>query len=282
MRNFEKTFLKRKSRVIPGFGLSIGITITMLSLVVLIPLFSVFLLLSDSTFSDFLRVITEKQTVAAYMVSLSCSAIAAVVNVVFGILLAWVLTRYQFPMRRVLDGLIELPFALPTAVAGIALTTLYSEQGWIGKLFAKIGVEISYSKIGIVIAMIFIGIPFVVRSIQPVLEKLDPQYEEAAQALGASRSYTFFKVVFPEILPAALTGFGLAFARSIGEYGSVVFIAGNIPYETQIIPLIIMNKLEQFNYPAATSIAFIMVVFAFLLLFGINLIQARIQKIARG
>lgn len=282
MDNFEKTFIKRKSRVIPGFGLSIGITITMLSLVVLIPLFSVFLLLSDSTFSDFLRVITDKQTVAAYKVSLSCAAIAAVVNVVFGILLAWILTRYQFPMRRILDGLIELPFALPTAVAGIALTTLYSEQGWIGKLFAKIGVEIAYSKSGIVIAMIFIGIPFVVRSIQPVLEKLDPQYEEAAQALGASRSRTFFKVVLPEILPAALTGFGLAFARSVGEYGSVVFIAGNIPYETQIVPLMIMNKLEQFNYPAATSIAFVMVVFAFLLLFGINLIQARIQKIARG
>lgn len=282
MHNFEKPILKRKSRVIPGFGLSIGITITMLSLVVLIPLFSVFLLLSDSTFSDFMRVITDKQTVAAYKVSLSCAAIAAVVNVVFGILLAWILTRYQFPMRRILDGLIELPFALPTAVAGIALTTLYSEQGWIGRLFAKIGVEISYSKIGIMIAMIFIGIPFVVRSIQPVLEKLDPQYEEAAQALGASRSRTFFKVVLPEILPAALTGFGLAFARSIGEYGSVVFIAGNIPYETQIVPLIIMNKLEQFNYPAATSIAIIMVVFAFLLLFGINLIQARIQKIARG
>lgn len=273
---------KQNNSVIPGFGLSMGITVTMLSLIVLIPLFSVFLILSDSTFREFWQVVTDRQTIAAYKVSLSCSAIAAVINVVFGILLAWILTRYKFPLRRVLDGLIELPFALPTAVAGIALTTLYSGEGWIGGLFAKAGIEISYTRIGITIAMIFIGIPFVVRSIQPVLEKLDPQYEEAASALGASRSRIFFKVVLPEILPAALAGFGLAFARSMGEYGSVVFIAGNIPYETQIVPLIIMNKLEQFNYPAATSIALVMVIFAFVLLFVINLIQAQINKIARG
>lgn len=273
---------KQNNSVIPGFGLSMGITVTMLSLIVLIPLFSVFLILSDSTFREFWQVVTDRQTIAAYKVSLSCSAIAAVINVVFGILLAWILTRYKFPLRRVLDGLIELPFALPTAVAGIALTTLYSGEGWIGGWFAKAGIEISYTRIGITIAMIFIGIPFVVRSIQPVLEKLDPQYEEAASALGASRSRTFFKVVLPEILPAALAGFGLAFARSMGEYGSVVFIAGNIPYETQIVPLIIMNKLEQFNYPAATSIALVMVIFAFVLLFVINLIQAQINKIARG
>lgn len=282
MFSLKRQFKKRKNSVIPGFGLSMGVTVTMLGLIVLIPLCSVFLTLSDTSFSEFWSVVTDSQTVSAYIVSFSSAAIAATINVVFGILLAWILTRYQFPMRRVLDGLIELPFALPTAVAGIALTTLYSQEGWIGRLFAKIGVEISYTKIGIVIAMIFIGIPFVVRSIQPVLEKLDPQYEEAASALGASRTRIFFKVVFPEILPAALAGFGLAFARSVGEYGSVVFIAGNIPYETQITPLIIMNKLEQFNYPAATSIALVMVVFAFLLLFGINLIQARINKIARG
>ncbi|WP_073591096.1 sulfate ABC transporter permease subunit CysT [Anaerocolumna xylanovorans] len=272
----------RKNNVIPGFGLSMGITITMLSLIVLLPLFSVLLTLSGTTFNDFWRVVTDEQTVATYKVSLSCAAIATTVNVVFGILLAWILTRYQFPFRRILDGLIELPFALPTAVAGISLTTLYSGKGWIGGWFDKIGIKISYTTVGIVIAMIFIGIPFVVRSIQPVLEKLDPQYEEAALALGASRSRIFFKVVFPEILPAALTGFGLAFARCIGEYGSVVFIAGNIPYKTQITPLIIMNKLEQFNYAAATSIALVMVIFAFILLFGINLLQARINKIARG
>jgi len=273
---------KFKKKVIPGFGLSIGVTITMLSLIVLIPLLSIFITLSGTTLAEFWQVVTDKQTVAAYKVSLSCAAVASIVNVVFGILIAWILTRYKFPFRRVLDGLIELPFALPTAVAGIALTTLYSDQGWLGSFFAKFGIKISYTTIGIVMAMIFIGIPFVVRSIQPVLEKLDPQYEEAAAALGASRSRIFFKVVFPEILPAALAGFGLAFARSIGEYGSVVFIAGNIPYETQITPLIIMNKLEQFNYAAATSIALVMVIFAFILLFGINLLQARINKIARG
>lgn len=278
----KKFFPVRKGTVIPGFGLSMGVTVTMLSLIVLIPLFSVFLTLSGSTFSDFWRVVTDKQTVATYRVSLSCAAIAAVVNAFFGILLAWILTRYQFPLRRVLDGLIELPFALPTSVAGISLTTMYSDKGWIGRWFDRIGVKISYTTTGIVIAMIFIGIPFVVRSIQPVLEKLNPQYEEAALTLGASRARIFRKVVLPEILPAALTGFGLAFARGIGEYGSVVFIAGNIPYQTQITPLIIMNKLEQFNYFAATSIALVMVVFAFLLLFGINSLQARINKIARG
>lgn len=282
MFSLKRLFKRRKGSVIPGFGFSIGITITMLSLIVLIPLISVFLTLSGTTFADFWRVVTDSQTVATYKVSLFCAVIAAVINVVFGILLSWILTRYEFPFRRVMDGLIELPFALPTAVAGIALTTLYSENGWVGGLFNKIGVKIAYTTAGIIIAMIFIGIPFVVRSIQPVLEKLDPQYEEAASVLGASRSRIFFKVVFPEILPAALTGFGLAFARSIGEYGSVVFIAGNIPYKTQITPLIIMNKLEQFNYPAATSIALVMVIFAFILLFGINLLQARINKIAKG
>ncbi len=282
MFSLNKHLKKHNNSVIPGFGISMGVTITMLSLIVLIPLFSVFLILADSSFTEFWKVVTDKQTIAAYKVSLSCAAVAAVINVVFGILLAWILTRYKFPFRRVLDGLIELPFALPTAVAGIALTTLYSPDGWIGRLFAGVGIKISYTRVGIIIAMIFIGIPFVVRSIQPVLEKLDPQYEEAASALGASPSRIFFKVVFPEILPAALAGFGLAFARSIGEYGSVVFIAGNIPYETQIVPLIIMNKLEQFNYPAATSIALVMVIFAFLLLFVINLIQSQINKIARG
>lgn len=273
---------RSKNKIIPGFGLSMGITLTMLSLIVLIPLASVLLILTDITFAEFWQVITDEQTLSAYGVSLICALTAALVNSVFGVLLAWVLTRYQFPLRRVLDGLIELPFALPTAVAGIALTTLYSDKGWIGSWFAQIGIKISYTKIGITLAMIFIGIPFVVRSIQPVLEKLDPQYEEAASVLGAKPLMIFFRVVFPEILPAVLTGFGLAFARSIGEYGSVVFIAGNIPYETQITPLIIMNKLEQFNYPAATSIALVMIVFAFAVLFGINLLQSRINKIARG
>ncbi|MCL1880164.1 MAG: sulfate ABC transporter permease subunit CysT [Actinomycetia bacterium] len=277
-----RIFKRRKNNVIPGFGLSMGITLTMLSLVVLIPLASVLLILSDYTFAQFWQVITDPKTISTYRVSLGCAAIAALINVVFGVLLAWVLTRYKFPGRRILDSLIELPFALPTAVAGIALTTLYSDKGWIGSLFEKIGVKISYTTVGITIALIFIGIPFVVRSIQPVLESLDAGYEEAASILGASKARIFFRVVFPEILPAAMTGFALALARGIGEYGSVVFIAGNIPYETQITPLIIMNFLEQFNYPAATSIALVMIVFSFVVLFGINILQSKVNKVARG
>lgn len=275
-------FKKAGRNVIPGFGLSMGITVTMLSLIVLIPLLSILLNFSGITFKEFLGIVTDKQVVSSYKVSLSCALIAAVINFFFGILLAWILVRYKFPGRRILDGFIELPFALPTAVAGIALTTLYSDKGWIGSIFAQIGVKISYTTIGITIAMIFIGIPFVVRSIQPVLEKLDSQYEEAAMILGARRSHIFFKIIFPEILPAALTGFGLAFARCIGEYGSVVFIAGNIPYQTQITPLMIVSKLEQFNYAAATSIALVMIVFSFVILFTINIVQSRVNKIARG
>ncbi|MDR3239445.1 MAG: sulfate ABC transporter permease subunit CysT [Clostridiales bacterium] len=268
--------------IIPGFGISMGITVSMLSLIVLIPLISVFLNMRGMTFAEFWHVITDKQLVSAYKISLGCSALAASINAVFGVLLAWILTRYQFPGRRLLDGFIELPFALPTAVAGIALTTLYSDKGWVGSLFARAGIKISYTPAGITIAMIFIGIPFVVRSVQPVLEKIDPKCEEAAAMLGAGKSRTFFKVILPEIFPAALTGFGLAFARSIGEYGSVVFIAGNIPYKTQIAPVLIVSKLEQFNYAAATSIALIMILFAFILLFGLNLIQARIVARSGG
>ncbi|MDR1849767.1 MAG: sulfate ABC transporter permease subunit CysT [Zoogloeaceae bacterium] len=273
---------RRKNSVIPGFGLSMGVTLTLLSLIVLIPLASVLLILKNYSLADFWRVITDSQTVATYRVSFTCALIATTVNVVFGVLLAWILTRYRFPGRRIMDGLIELPFALPTAVAGIALTTLYGTHGWIGSLFDKIDIKISYTQIGITLAMIFIGIPFVVRSIQPVLEKLDGQYEEAAAMLGASRIRIFCRIIFPEILPATLAGFGLAFARSIGEYGSVVFIAGNIPYQTQITPLIIMLKLENFDYLAATSIALVMIVFAFVVLFGINILQAKVLRIAGG
>jgi len=280
--NTGRSIRRRRNRVIPGFGLSMGVTLFMLSLIVLIPLASVFVVLSGATPQEIWKAITDPQTVSTYKVSFACAGIASAVNVVFGILLAWIITRYKFPLRRVLDGLIELPFALPTAVAGISLTTLYSDKGWIGGFFAKFGIMISYTTIGITIAMIFIGIPFVVRSIQPVLEKLDPQYDEAASVLGASKARIFFKIIFPEITPAALTGFGLAFARAIGEYGSVVFIAGNIPWKTQITPLIIKSKLEQFNYTAATSIALLMIIFAFCVLFGINTLQARINRIAQG
>lgn len=272
---------RKKNKVIPGFGLSMGITISLLSLIVLIPLFSIVLVLSGTDLREIVATVTDPQVVATYKVSLGCALIAALINSVFGVILAWILVRYEFPGRRILDGLIELPFALPTAVAGISLTTIYSDTGWIGSLFNRIGVKISYTTVGITIALIFIGIPFVVRSIQPVLEKLDVQYEEAAMMLGAGRLRTFFKVIFPEILPALLTGFGLAFARGIGEYGSVVFIAGNIPYQTQITPLIIMNKLEQFNYSGATAIALVMIIFSFVILFSINTLQLKVNKAAK-
>ena len=272
--------IKRKSgkRIIPGFGLSMGITISMLSLIILIPVVSIVICASNLSFREFLEVVTSRAVVSGYKVSFGCAFIAAVVNGIFGMVLAWVLVRYDFPGKRLLDGLIELPFALPTAVAGIALTSLYSNEGWIGRIFSKFGIQIAYTKIGIIIAMIFIGIPFVVRSIQPVLEKLDKQYEEAAAMLGASERRTFFKVIFPEIFPAMLTGFGLALARGIGEYGSVVFIAGNIPYETQIAPLLIVSKLEQLKYTDATAIALVILATSFSILFLINIIQYLVNK----
>ena len=269
---------KNKKRVIPGFGVSMGVTITILSVIVLIPLASLILYTSKIGFKEFIDIVTARDVMSAYKVSFSCSFIAAFINGIFGIILAWVLVKYDFPGKRFLDGLIELPFALPTAVAGITLTYLYSDKGFIGKLFDGIGIKIAYTKVGITIAMIFIGIPFVVRTIQPILKKMDKQYEEASYMLGASKRRTFFKVILPEIFPAALTGFGLAFARGLGEYGSVVFIAGNIPYKTQIVPLLIMNKLEQFNYPAATALALVMLIVSFLLLFIINTIQSHIVK----
>jgi sulfate transport system permease protein len=259
-----------------------GVTITLLSFIVLIPLLSILIAMSGMSFAEFWAITTDKQVLTAYQVSLACASVATVINLVFGIILAWVLTRYDFPGRRILDGFIELPFALPTAVAGIALTTIYSDQGWIGGIFAQLGIKISYTTIGITIAMVFIGIPFIVRSIQPVLEKMEPQVEEAAMMLGSSGSNTFRRVIAPEILPATLTGFGLAFARCLGEYGSVVFIAGNIPYETQIAPLLIMSKLEQFNYAGATSIALVMIVFSFLILFTLNIIQSRVNRLNRA
>lgn len=265
---------QKQHRVIPGFGLTLGVTITLLSLIVLIPLASIILSAAGLGVSEFFEVITSKQVRSAYWVSLSCSFLAALVNSIFGVILAWVLVRYDFPCKRFFDGLIELPFALPTAVAGITLTSLYCDTGLMGKLFAKLGIKVAYTRVGITLAMIFIGIPFVVRAVQPVLEKMDGQYEEAAAMLGSSPVRTFFQVIFPEIRPAVLTGFGLALARGIGEYGSVVFIAGNIPYKTQIAPLLIMSKLEQFDYSGATAIALVMLLVSFLILLFINLVQA--------
>lgn len=268
----------KRRRVIPGFPLSMGITLAMVSMIVLIPMASIIVCASDLSIQEFIQIVTAKDVVSGYAVSFSCALIAAVINCIFGVILAWVLVRYEFPGKRILDGLIELPFALPTAVAGISLTALYSDQGWIGSIFAKFGIKIAYTKVGITIAMIFIGIPFVVRAIQPVLEKFDKQYEEAAAMLGANGSKTFFQVIFPEILPAMLTGFGLALARGIGEYGSVVFIAGNIPYKTQIAPLLIMSKLEQLKYADATAIALVMLVVSFLILLMLNIIQVHSTK----
>jgi sulfate transport system permease protein len=201
---------------------------------------------------------------------------------VFGVILAWVLVRYDFPFKRFIDGIIELPFALPTSVAGITLTTLYSENGWFGKFFAKFGIKVSYTRIGIIIAMIFIGIPFIVRNIQPVLEKFDKTYEEAGEMFGASRSQIFFRIIFPEILPPLLTGFGLAFARALGEYGSVVFIAGNTPFETEVVPLLIMSKLQQFDYTGATAIALVMLLVSFTIMFITNSIQLYTSKFNKG
>ncbi len=272
---------KRGVRVIPGFGFSMGITLFMLSVLVLIPLASILISTAQLDFKEFVTIVTSRQIVSGYVVSLSCSFIAALVNVVFGLMLAWVIVRYDFPGRRLMDGLIELPFALPTAVAGISLTYLYSDQGWIGSVFAKAGIKIAYTRIGITIAMIFVGIPFVVRSLQPVLEKLDRQYEEAAHMLGAGRVYTFFRVILPELFPALLAGFGLAFARGIGEYGSVVFIAGNIPYKTQIAPLLIMTKLEQYKYADATACALVLLLISFLLMLLISSIQLHMQKFSK-
>lgn len=272
---------KRGVRVIPGFGLSMGVTLTMLGTLVLIPLASVFMSAAKLDFREFMDVITSRQVVSGYVVSLSCAFLAALINAVFGLMIAWVLVRYDFPGKRLMDGIIELPFALPTAVAGISLTYLYSDKGWIGALFDKAGIKIAYTRAGITIAMVFVGIPFVVRTVQPVLEKLDRQYEEAAMMLGAGRVYTFFRVILPELFPAALAGFGLAFARGIGEYGSVVFIAGNIPYKTQIAPLLIMAKLEQYKYADATAIALVLLLISFILMLLINSVQIYMQKFSK-
>lgn len=273
---------KKNERVIPGFGISLGVTITMVALIVLIPLASLVIYTAGMSFSDIIDVITNDRVVASFKVSLLTAFIASFINAVMGVILAWVLVRYKFPFKRVLDGMIELPFALPTAVAGIALTSLTADKGLIGSFFDKFGIKIAYTRVGITIALIFVGIPFVVRAVQPVLEKLDYSYEEAAGVLGASRFTIFRKIIFPEIMPAVLTGFGLAMGRCIGEYGSVVFIAGNMPYKTEITPLIIMSKLQEFDYASATTIALVMLVFAFVILFLINMVQARSAKIVKG
>lgn len=267
--------LKRKEKtVIPGFGLTFGISLAMLSILILIPLASILVYSFRLSPSEFWQLITEKAVLIALFTSVGCSFIAAIVNCIFGVILAWVLVKYDFFGKRLLDGMLELPFALPTAVAGITLSKMYSDTGIVGKYFAKFGIKISYTHIGIIIALIFVGIPFVVRAVQPILEKLDNQYEEAAYILGADRKTTFWKVIFPEIKPALLTGFGLAFSRGIGEYGSVIYISGNsLKEHTQVISYVIMQKLNYVDYPSATVIALVMLIFSFILLFLINLVQ---------
>lgn len=273
---------KTSKRVIPGFGISMGVTLSILSLVVLIPLASLVVFTAQLSLGEIIETITRSRVLASFRVSFLTAFIASLINAVMGVILAWVLVRYKFPLKRLLDGMIELPFALPTAVAGIALTSLTTDNGLIGGFFARYGIKIAYTRIGITVALVFIGIPFVVRTVQPVLEKLDPAYEEAAGVLGASRTKIFWKVIFPEIMPAVLTGFGLAFGRCIGEYGSVVFIAGNQPYQTEITPLIIMSELQEYDYASATAIALVMLIAAFLILFLTNLIQSRSAKILKG
>ena len=267
--------LKRKEKtIIPGFGLTFGISLAMLSILILIPLASILVYSFRLSPSEFWQLITEKAVLSALFTSVGCSFIAAIINCIFGVILAWVLVKYDFFGKRLLDGMLELPFALPTAVAGITLSKMYSDTGIVGRYFAKFGIKISYTHIGIIIALIFVGIPFVVRAVQPILEKLDNQYEEAAYILGADRKTTFWKVIFPEIKPALLTGFGLAFSRGIGEYGSVIYISGNsLKEHTQVISYVIMQKLNYVDYPSATVIALVMLIFSFILLFLINLVQ---------
>ena len=269
----------KKTRVIPGFKLTLGITVTMLSLIVLIPLASVMVYSLKLSPAEFFELITKKNVIYAFATSIGCSFIAAVINVIFGVILAWTLVKYDFPGKRILDGFIEFPFCLPTAVAGITLSKMYSDFGILGAPLAKLGIKVSYTHIGIIIALVFVGIPFVVRNVQPVLEKLDGQYEEAAYILGAGPSKTFFKVILPELMPSILTGFGLAFARGIGEYGSVIYISGNSAKEhTQVVSYVIMQKLSYIDYSSATAIALVMLVISFVLLLAINIIQMRQAK----
>jgi sulfate transport system permease protein len=265
-------------RVMPGFGLSLGFTIFYLGLIVLIPLSSVFLKTFTMTWEAFWSAVTSERVLASYKLSFAASLIAASINVVFGGIVAWVLVRYRFPGKRIIDALVDLPFALPTAVAGITLTALYSSNGWIGRYLEQFGWKVAFTPAGVVVALTFIGLPFVVRTVQPVLEDVERELEEAAASLGATSLQTFLRITFPTIMPAMLTGFALAFARATGEYGSVIFIAGNMPMVSEITPLFIITKLEQYDYAGATAIAVVMLVASFLLLLTINLLQAWTRK----
>lgn len=265
---------KSTRRVLPGFGLSLGYTLIYLSLIVLIPLSSVFFLSAGMGWDRFIDAATAPRVVASYQLSFGASLLAAAINVVFGLILAWILVRYTFPGKKLVDALVDLPFALPTAVAGISLTAIYAKNGWVGQFFEPLGIQIAFTPVGILIALVFIGLPFIVRTAQPIIEDLDVEFEEAAASLGATRLQTFRRVVFPTLLPALLTGFALAFARAVGEYGSVIFIAGNIPFVSEITPLMIITKLEQYDYEGAAAVAAVMLLVSFALLLIINGLQA--------
>lgn len=267
--------------VLPGFGLTLGVTIVYLSLVVLIPLSAVFIKTATLSADQIWNTISAPRAVASYRLTFGAALFAALVNAVFGLILAWVLVRYSFPGRKLVDALIDLPFALPTAAAGIALTAIYAKNGWLGQYLEPLGIKIAFTPVGVLVALIFIGLPFVVRTVQPVLEDLDAEYEEAAASLGATRWQNVTRVVLPTVLPALTTGFALAFARAVGEYGSVIFIAGNMPMISEITPLIIITKLEQYDYAGATAIAAVMLVISFALLLAINLLQAWSAKRGR-
>ena len=268
----------RRPSVIPGFGLSLGFTLAYLTLIILIPLSGLAWRSAALGWTEFWTIATDPRLVQSLKLSFGTSFVAALVNVVFGTIVAWVLVRYRFPGRRIIDAMVDLPFALPTAVAGIALTTLYAPKGWIGSLLAPLGIKVAYTPLGIIIALIFIGLPFVVRTVQPVMEEIDKEVEEAAATLGASRWQTITRILLPGLLPAIVTGFSLAFARAVGEYGSVIFIAGNLPFKTEITPLLIVIKLEEYNYAGATAIAAIMLIISFIMLLIINLLQSWSRK----
>ena len=266
--------MSQRSRVLPGFGLSLGFTLAYLSLIVLIPLSAVFIKSLDIGWAGLWEILSSERILKSLQLSFSTALLAAVINVIFGLLLAWCLVRYRFPGKRIVDALVDLPFALPTAVAGIALTSLYAPTGWVGQYLDPLGIQVAYTPIGITLALIFIGIPFVVRTVQPVLSDLETELEEAASALGANRLQIVTKIILPILFPALLTGFALAFARGVGEYGSVIFIAGNLPFKTEIAPLMIISRLEEYDYAGATTIAVVMLLISFALLFLINLLQA--------
>ncbi|MCW1383406.1 sulfate ABC transporter permease subunit CysT [Novosphingobium sp. KCTC 2891] len=268
----------RKPSVLPGFGLTFGFTLGWLSLIVLIPIAAIFLKAAGMGWSHFLEVGFSSRALSAYRLSFGTAAAAGLVNAVFGLLVAWVLVRYVFPGKAIISALVDLPFALPTAVAGIALTALYAPNGWVGQFLDPLGIKVAFTPLGITIALVFIGLPFVVRSVEPVLADLGKDVEEAAATLGATRSQTFLRVIFPAIAPALLTGFAMAFARGVGEYGSVIFISGNMPGKTEIAPLLIVTQLEQYAYEGATAIAVVMMLVSFTILLGINAVQAAGRK----